>query len=238
MIDLADHTARTYLMLSRLENTVTAAHQARFESHARSLKALEQAASLIQSNLDERKKTFDNLTRAWEKTRLPKGLSTPEKKFFWQQDRARHFAFRRPDMTYLTCDEEDLGLENYLAELKKHQIDFIVLAGFLWKLPAELVSAYPGSIINIHPALLPNYGGKGMYGNHVHEAVIAAGDKESGITIHYVDEQYDHGKTILQATCPVEPADTPASLAQKIHALEHLHYPKVISEVLQKQNHR
>ncbi len=120
MIDLADHTARTYLMLSRLENTVTAAHQARFESHARSLKALEQAASLIQSNLDERKKTFDNLTRAWEKTRLPKGLSTPEKKFFWQQDRARHFAFRRPDMTYLTCDEEDLGLENYLAELKKY----------------------------------------------------------------------------------------------------------------------
>ncbi len=128
--------------------------------------------------------------------------------------------------------------DHYLAELKKHQIDFIVLAGFLWKLPAELVSAYPGSIINIHPALLPNYGGKGMYGNHVHEAVIAAGDKESGITIHYVDEQYDHGKTILQATCPVEPADTPASLAQKIHALEHLHYPKVISEVLQKQNHR
>ncbi len=128
--------------------------------------------------------------------------------------------------------------DHYLAELKKSGIDFIVLAGFLWKIPSGLIGAYPGRIINIHPALLPKYGGKGMYGNHVHEAVIAAGEKESGITIHYVDEQYDHGKTILQATCPVTPDDSPASLAQKIHALEHQHYPKLIGELLQKQNHR
>ncbi len=126
--------------------------------------------------------------------------------------------------------------DNYLPELNKHHIDLIVLAGFLWKAPIPLINAYPKRIVNIHPALLPKYGGKGMYGNKVHEAVIAAGDKESGISIHYVDELYDHGEIILQAKCPVNGNDNAGSLAQKIHALEHAHYPKVIEELIQKQN--
>ncbi|MGB4844017.1 MAG: phosphoribosylglycinamide formyltransferase [Ferruginibacter sp.] len=127
--------------------------------------------------------------------------------------------------------------DNYLPELQKHEIDFIVLAGFLWKIPVPLIQAYPKKIINIHPALLPAYGGKGMYGNKVHEAVITAAEKESGITIHYVDEIYDHGEIIFQAKCPVTENDTVQTLAQKIHALEHMHYPAVLSALLQKQNH-
>ncbi len=105
--------------------------------------------------------------------------------------------------------------DGYLAELKKYHIDFIVLAGFLWKIPAIITSYFPGRIVNIHPALLPGYGGKGMYGNHVHEAVITAGEKESGITIHYVDDQYDNGDIILQVKCPVLAGDTPDSLARR-----------------------
>lgn len=120
----------------------------------------------------------------------------------------------------------------YLPEFKKAHISFIILAGFLWKVPAALIHAFPDQIVNIHPALLPLYGGRGMYGNHVHAAVIAAGDKESGITIHYVNEQYDDGATIFQARCPVLPGDTPDTLAQRIHALEHAHYPKVIESLL------
>ena len=107
-------------------------------------------------------------------------------------------------------------------------IDVIVLAGFLRKIPAELIRQYPNRIVNIHPALLPNYGGKGMYGEHVHQAVIAAGEKESGISIHLVDEEYDHGKTIFQAKLAILPQETPDTLAQRIHQLEHQHYPKVI----------
>ena len=120
----------------------------------------------------------------------------------------------------------------YIKELKEKQIDFIVLAGFLWKLPALLIKTYPGKIINIHPALLPKYGGKGLYGNYVHEAVLANKENESGISIHYVDEIYDHGKIIFQCKCPVLENDTAESLAQRIHALEHEHYPKVIEEVI------
>lgn len=121
----------------------------------------------------------------------------------------------------------------YLPELAGHQIDFIVLAGFLWKVPVALISQYPNKIVNIHPALLPKYGGKGMYGKKVHEAVIAAKEKESGISIHYVDEIYDHGNIIFQAACPVDENDTPDTLAQKIHQLEHRHYPGVIAQLLQ-----
>jgi phosphoribosylglycinamide formyltransferase-1 len=120
----------------------------------------------------------------------------------------------------------------YVAALKQQGIGFIVLAGFLWKVPAALIQAYPNRIINIHPALLPKYGGKGMYGRHVHEAVIAAGEKESGITIHYVNEHFDEGAPIFQATCVVEPGDTPESLAQKVHVLEHRHFPRVVEEVV------
>jgi phosphoribosylglycinamide formyltransferase 1 len=118
----------------------------------------------------------------------------------------------------------------YLPELEK--IDLVVLAGFLWKIPSALVSAFPQKIINIHPALLPKYGGKGMYGQYVHQSVISAGEVESGITVHYVDEHYDNGDIIFQAGCPVVEADTPQSLAERIHTLEHLHYPKVIEEIL------
>jgi phosphoribosylglycinamide formyltransferase 1 len=121
----------------------------------------------------------------------------------------------------------------YTAALRARDIDFIVLAGFLWKIPPALVSAFAGKIVNIHPALLPKYGGKGMYGHFVHEAVIASGDTSSGISIHFVDELYDHGNIIFQASCPVEPGDTPATLAQKIHLLEHAHYPAIIEKTLQ-----
>ena len=110
--------------------------------------------------------------------------------------------------------------------------DLIVLAGFLWKIPAALIAAYPERIINIHPALLPKYGGKGMYGQYVHEAVIGAKEKESGITIHLVDEEYDHGKHLFQSSCPVLPDDTTESLAQKIHALEYTHFAKVIEQYI------
>jgi phosphoribosylglycinamide formyltransferase-1 len=124
--------------------------------------------------------------------------------------------------------------DGYTAELQDRGIDFIVLAGFLWKVPLSLIEAYPRRIVNIHPALLPKWGGKGMYGSFVHAAVISAAEPESGITIHYVDEHYDHGDTIFQATCPVTPDDTPESLAQKVHLLEHRHYPEVIEAVVKK----
>lgn len=120
----------------------------------------------------------------------------------------------------------------YVPELKEIGIDFIVLAGFLWKIPQPLIDAYPRRIINIHPALLPNYGGKGMYGAFVHQAVINAGEKESGITIHYVDEHYDHGDIILQEKCFIEPGETAETLAQKIHILEHRHYPLVVEQLV------
>ena len=126
--------------------------------------------------------------------------------------------------------------DGYLEELLRLRIDFIVLAGFLWKIPLTLIKNYPGRIINIHPALLPKYGGKGMYGIHVHEAVIASREKESGISIHYVDERYDHGALIFQAACSVTDTDTAETLAQKIHQLEHAHFPKWIEETIVSQN--
>lgn len=121
---------------------------------------------------------------------------------------------------------------NYIDELQEAGITFIVLAGFLWKVPVQLVQAYKGRMVNIHPALLPKYGGKGMYGSFVHEAVIAAGESESGITIHFVDELFDHGHHIFQATCPVEKSDTPETLAARVHQLEHQYYPEVLEKVL------
>jgi formyltetrahydrofolate-dependent phosphoribosylglycinamide formyltransferase len=124
--------------------------------------------------------------------------------------------------------------DGYVSELKNKEIDLLILAGFLWKIPDSLVRAYPSRIINIHPALLPKYGGKGMYGQFVHEAVLAHHEKESGITIHFVDGHYDNGDIIFQATCPVLESDTPASLAQRIHKLEHEHFPRVIEELIKK----
>lgn len=136
----------------------------------------------------------------------------------------------------LMVDKEKFFRGNaYVDELREKDIDFLVLAGFLWKIPAALVAAFRGRIINIHPALLPKYGGKGMYGQRVHEAVITAGDLQTGITIHYVDELYDHGQVIFQAACPVEPTDTPETLAQKVHKLEWAHFPDIIEGVIRLQ---
>jgi phosphoribosylglycinamide formyltransferase-1 len=122
--------------------------------------------------------------------------------------------------------------ETLLQELYVSQIDFIVLAGFLWLIPEYLIEAYPSRIVNIHPALLPKYGGKGMHGMHVHHAVVAAGEKESGITIHYVDKVYDNGEHLFQATVPVEPGDTPEVVQQKVLVLEHTNFAQVIEKVL------
>ena len=126
------------------------------------------------------------------------------------------------------------GFENgeALHLLKENRIDFIVLAGFLLKVPENILNAYPNKIINIHPALLPKYGGKGMYGSHVHEAVVANKEVESGITIHYVNENYDEGQIIFQAKCPVLPNDSADDVAEKVHALEYKHFPEVIERVI------
>jgi len=133
----------------------------------------------------------------------------------------------------LIIEKDDFFKGNaYVEDLKNEQIDFIVLAGFLWKVPTALIKAYPQQIINIHPALLPKYGGKGMYGHFVHDAVINNKEKESGISIHYVDEVYDHGEIIFQATCEVKENDTVDTLADRIHKLEHEHYAKVIEKTL------
>jgi phosphoribosylglycinamide formyltransferase 1 len=121
-----------------------------------------------------------------------------------------------------------------LRYLALYKIDFIVLAGFLWLVPENITETYTGRIINIHPALLPSHGGKGMYGEAVHNAVLAKKEKESGITIHYVNKFYDAGDIIFQAKCKVEPTDTPESLAEKVHSLEYLHYPRVIEEIVVK----
>ena len=119
-----------------------------------------------------------------------------------------------------------------LNQLQNLHPDLIVLAGFLWKVPKKIVRVFPKQIINIHPALLPKYGGKGMYGSYVHRAVIENYEKESGITIHYVNENYDEGDIILQAMCRVDENDTPETLAEKVHVLEYTYYPKTIEQVL------
>lgn len=134
-----------------------------------------------------------------------------------------------PSYTF-SKDEFEKG-DPILEKLREYQIDFIVLAGFLLKISDPILKAYPQRIINIHPALLPKYGGKGMYGDHVHKAVLQAGEKESGISIHYVNERYDEGDIIFQARCPVLPSDTPEELAQRIHKLEYEYYPQVIEKM-------
>lgn len=116
--------------------------------------------------------------------------------------------------------------------LQDYRIDFIVLAGYLVRIPSYLISAFPNAIVNIHPSLLPLHGGKGMYGDRVHEDVIRCGEKESGITIHYVNEELDSGAVIFQAKCPVLPGDTPHTLAARVHELEYAHYPHVIAETI------
>jgi phosphoribosylglycinamide formyltransferase-1 len=139
------------------------------------------------------------------------------------------------DVDTMVFDRKQLYETGEVMEaLEQKRIDFIILAGFLWLVPLPLLEAYEGRIVNIHPALLPRYGGKGMYGSRVHEAVIASGDRESGISIHYVNPRYDEGDIIFQAKCPVEPGDTPETLAEKVHALEYEHYPKVVERLLKR----
>jgi len=124
--------------------------------------------------------------------------------------------------------------EIILDILHKNEIDFIVLAGFLWLIPDYLLNAYSGKIINIHPALLPKYGGKGMYGDKVHQAVISSADKKTGITIHFVNDHYDEGEIIFQDSFDILPGDTAESIAQRVHALEYKHFPRVIEETIRK----
>ena len=138
----------------------------------------------------------------------------------------------RESIPLLLLEKKRFDLDGYLSEFTQQNIDLIILAGFLWKIPPVLIQQYPGRIINIHPALLPAFGGKGMYGMNVHTAVINSNSKESGITIHQVDEIYDHGSIIFQARCTIEPSDTPESLATKIHALEYAYYPEVIDSFI------
>jgi formyltetrahydrofolate-dependent phosphoribosylglycinamide formyltransferase len=140
---------------------------------------------------------------------------------------------KKEQIPYLIIEKEQFTTgDAYLHQLIEKKTDLIVLAGFLWKLPASLVNAYRDHIINIHPALLPKYGGAGMYGQHVHQAVLDNKEKETGITIHFVDEIYDHGKIIFQAQCPVMENDTAITLAKRVQQLEHEHYPKIIEQVL------
>lgn len=147
-------------------------------------------------------------------------------------DVARKFGI---DVFYLT--RQDTDSEALLSVLKKNKVELIVLAGYLWKIPPSIIQSFPRRIINIHPALLPKYGGKGMYGSKVHEAVISNQEKESGITIHFVDDIYDNGDVIFQQSCPVDLEDTPVTLAEKIQLLEHKYYPRLIRSILEKQNH-
>lgn len=130
--------------------------------------------------------------------------------------------------TRIFTRDEFYGSENVLNELKERSIDSIILAGFMWLVPEYLVHAYSNRIINVHPALLPKFGGKGMYGMHVHRAVKEAGETETGITIHLVNEEYDKGRILHQVTCLVEDSDTAESIAEKVHQLEYEHFPNTI----------
>jgi phosphoribosylglycinamide formyltransferase-1 len=141
---------------------------------------------------------------------------------------------RAADIPVLLIEKEKFFRgSHYLEEFAEQDISFIVLAGFLWKIPPELIRAYPDRILNINPALLPDYGGKGMYGKAVHEAIIAAREHQSGITIHYVDELYDHGRIFFQTSVNLSPEETAETLAEKIHSLEHRHYPEQIARWLE-----
>lgn len=143
-------------------------------------------------------------------------------------ERARRLGV--PSVVCTNADFKEGG--RVLSLLEERGIGFVVLAGFLLRVPDKLLQAYPERILNIHPALLPKFGGKGMYGDRVHEAVVAAGECETGITIHYINEYYDEGGIVFQAACPVAPEDSPRDVAAKVHALEYKYYPVVIEDVL------
>lgn len=160
-------------------------------------------------------------------------LILSNKKEAFVHERAKKLGIPSYTFSKTEFDEADLILET----LQQYEIDFIVLAGFLLKVPRPILEAFPNRIINIHPALLPKYGGKGMYGDRVHRAVIDAGEKESGISIHYVNEHYDEGNIIFQATCEVLPSDSPDDIAQKVHQLEYNYFPEVIEKIVRNNNY-
>ena len=135
-----------------------------------------------------------------------------------------------PSFTFSNADFKEAA--PVLHKLADYNIDFIILAGFMSIIPPPIINAYRNRIVNIHPALLPKYGGKGMYGRYVHEAIVAAKEASTGITIHYVNEQYDEGTIIFQAECSVLPTDTAEDVAAKVHELEHEHYPYIIENLL------
>ena len=137
--------------------------------------------------------------------------------------------------TYTFTNKQLQETQDVLAKLQAEKIDFIVLAGFLRLVPEYLILAYPNRIVNIHPALLPKWGGKGMWGHHVHEAIVKAGELESGISIHYVNGRYDEGDIIFQASCPLTAQDSPEEVAAKVLKLEHAHYPRVVEQVVKEQ---
>lgn len=140
---------------------------------------------------------------------------------------------KRLAIPYVVFDKHSFKNTNDIVKLlEKNAIDLVVLAGFLWLIPENLITAYPNKIINIHPALLPKFGGKGMYGDNVHKAVVENKETESGITIHFVNQRYDEGKIIYQAKCDVLPTDNYEDVAAKIHELEYEYFPKKIEEVL------
>lgn len=140
---------------------------------------------------------------------------------------------KKYDIDVLTFSKEEFYNSTQVIDyLRRLDIGWIILAGFLWLVPEYLIDAFQNRILNIHPALLPKYGGKGMYGIRVHQAVIDNNEKQSGITIHIIDREYDKGKLIFQTTCPVLPEDTPVSLAEKVHRLEYYYYPKIIEKIV------
>ena len=146
-----------------------------------------------------------------------------------------HTRAKNLDIPSITFNKVDfLQSDHVLDVLRKAEVDLVVLAGFLWLIPENLIEAFPNRIINIHPALLPKYGGKGMYGDNVHQAVKAADEKETGITIHYVNQNYDEGRIIFQGKCELTPEDTAETIASKVHQLEYKHYPEVIEELIMK----
>ena len=143
-----------------------------------------------------------------------------------------HERAKKLNLPSFTLSKNEIESGKALELLREYEIDWLVLAGFLLKVPNNLLKAFPDKIINIHPALLPKYGGKGMYGHYVHQAVVGNKEKESGITIHYVNENYDEGKIIFQAKCQILPTDTPDDVAEKVHALEYEYFPKIIEDAV------
>lgn len=139
---------------------------------------------------------------------------------------------RQYNIPFLIVDKNTMGEALMITQIKDHKPDLIVLAGFLWKMPETLLQAFPHKTINIHPALLPKYGGKGMYGSKVHQAVKDNNEKETGITIHFVNENYDEGAQIIQARCAISATETAENIAQKVAKLEHAFYPKTIEYLL------